>query len=300
MHKDEMVQYMGNAHKKEGCLMMYAVDELVSQTFLEHWGFTQWPFPKIAQPDNAFQDHRLDEALSRLQHLLFTREVGVVVGEAGSGKSTLLDIFLSKVSNTRYRVIHLPIPQTRPRELYRSIAAALGVNTSWFGADALKVVDLLTYSYLESNRPNLLLIDEAHILTPTCLNELRLLTNAIGKHEAVVTLILFGQPALSTTLKLPVLIPLAQRIGTWVTLGGLTEEKSCRYIDWQVQIAGGKTEIFPLATQKAMFRRSQGIPRMINRLALESLHEGCLQCTKVITEELFAYVCKNLGPHLAN
>lgn len=280
--------------------MLYAVDELVSNTFLEHWGFTQWPFPKIAQPDNAIQDRRIDEALGRLEQLLLSREAGVVVGEAGSGKSTLLDIFLSRVSNTRYRVIHIPIPQTRPRELYRSIAAALGVNTSWFGADALKVVDLLTYSYLESNRPNLLLIDEAHILTPSCLNELRLLTNATGKHEAVVTLVLLGQPMLSTTLKLPVLIPLAQRIGAWINLGGLNEEETCRYIDWQVQTAGGRTEIFPLATQKAMFRRSQGIPRMINRLALEALHEGCLRGTQVISEELFASVCKNLGPHLAN
>ena len=280
--------------------MMYAVDELVTKTFLEHWGFTEWPFPKIAQPDNAFQDHRIDEAMVRLQQLLVTREVGVVVGEAGTGKSTLLDIFLSQVSNTRYRVIHIPIPQTRPRELYRSIAAALGVNTSWFGADALKVVDLLTYSYLESNRPNLLLIDEAHILTPTCLNELRLLTNATGKHEAVVTLVLLGQPSLSTTLKLPTLIPLAQRIGAWINLGGLSEEETCRYLDWQIQNAGGAKEIFPLATQKAIFRRSQGIPRMINRLALECLHQGCIDGAKVITEELFTYVCKNLGPHLAN
>ena len=280
--------------------MMYAVDELVTKTFLEHWGFTEWPFPKIAQPDNAFQDHRIDEAMVRLQQLLVTREVGVVVGEAGTGKSTLLDIFLSQVSNTRYRVIHIPIPQTRPRELYRSIAAALGVNTSWFGADALKVVDLLTYSYLESNRPNLLLIDEAHILTPTCLNELRLLTNATGKHEAVVTLVLLGQPSLSTTLKLPTLIPLAQRIGAWINLSGLGEEETCRYLDWQIQNAGGSKEIFPLATQKAIFRRSQGIPRMINRLALECLHQGCIDGAKVITEELFTYVCKNLGPHLAN
>ncbi|MCL5780138.1 MAG: hypothetical protein M1119_04260 [Firmicutes bacterium] len=55
-----------------------------------------------------------------------------------------------------------------------------------------------------------------------------------------------------------------------------------------------------MATQKAIFRRSQGIPRMINRLALECLHQGCIDGAKVITEELFTYVCKNLGPHLAN
>ena len=143
--------------------MSNAIDELVTKTFLEYWGFRQLPFPKVAQPDSTFMDNRIEDALKRLMQLLSSREIGVVVGEAGTGKSTLLEILLNRVSNTRYRVIHLPIPQAKPRELYRAIAAAVGVNTSWFGADALKVVDLLTYSYLESGRPNLVLIDEAHV-----------------------------------------------------------------------------------------------------------------------------------------
>ena len=280
--------------------MSYAIDELVTKTFLEYWGFRQLPFPKVAQPDNTFMDNRIDDALKRLMQLLSSREIGVVVGEAGTGKSTLLDIFLNRVSNTRYRVIHLPIPQAKPRELYRAIAAAVGVNTSWFGADVLKVVDLLTYSYLESNRPNLVLIDEAHVLTPACLNELRLLTNATVKHEAVITLVLLGQPSLASTLKLPAMIPLAQRIGAWVALGGLSEDEAMLYLDWQIKAAGGQADIFSPGAKMAIFRCSQGVPRMINRLALECLNEGCLEGAKVITEELFAHVCKNLGPHLTN
>lgn len=280
--------------------MLNEIDELVMKTFFEYWGFTRLPFPKIVQPGNTFLDMRLNKTLERLTQLLSTKEVGVVSGEAGTGKSTLLDIFLSKVSATRYRVIHLPIPQTRPREMYRSIAAAVGVNTSWFGADALKVTDLLSYSYLESNRPNLLLIDEAHILTPQCLNELRLLTNAIVNREPLITLVLFGQPSLSSTLKLPALIPLAQRIGAFISLGGLNEEETGAYIDWQVNNAGSERDIFPIATKKAIYRRSQGIPRMINRLCWESLNYACLDGAKTITEDLFATVCKNLGPHLSN
>jgi len=278
----------------------YAIDELVTRTFLDYWGFARLPFPKVVQPDITFTDNRIDNALKRMQQLLSTREIGVVVGEAGTGKSTLLNIFLSNVSSTRYRIIHLPIPQAKPRELYRAISSAVGVNTSSFGADALKVVDLLTYSYLESNRPNLVLIDEAHILTPTCLNELRLLTNATVKHESIITLILLGQPSLASTLKLPAMIPLAQRIGAWISLGGLFEEETLLYIDYQIKSAGGQSEIFSLGAKKGIFRCSQGVPRMVNRLALECLNEGCLDGAKVITEELFAHVCKNLGPHLTN
>jgi len=278
--------------------MMNAIDELVTNTFTEYWGFDKFPFPKIAAPGETFYDKRMHAAIDRLSHLLSTMEIGVVLGEAGTGKSTLLEMFLNRVSSTRYRVLHLSVPPAKPRELYRSIASAMGVNTSWFGADALKVTDLLSYSYLESNRPNLLLIDEAHILSPQCLNELRLLTNTVVKHEPIITLMLFGQPALASTLKLPALLPLAQRIGAFVSLGGFSEEETAGYVRWQIEHVGSEKEVFPQATLKAIHRRSQGIPRMINRLALESLHQACLEGAKTITEDLFALVCKNLGPHL--
>ncbi len=279
---------------------MNALDEMVVSEFLSYWALKRLPFPKVCDPDDTFLNHRFEQALKRLNQLLSTREIGVVIGEAGNGKSTLVDIFLSKVSSTRYKVILVSVPQNKPRELYRSISAAMGVNTSWFGADALKVVDLLNYSYIESNRPNLILIDEAHVLTPATLNELRLLTNAKVKNEPLITLMLFGQPALSSTLKLPAMIPLAQRVGAWITLSFFNEEETYSYLDWQLEIAGSTRELFLPATKKAIFRRSQGNPRMINRLCWESLNQGCLDGAEVITEELFAHVCKNLGPHLGN
>jgi len=279
---------------------MLAVDEIATKEFLEYWGMENIPFPKVANPANTFLNKRTDYALKRLNQILYTKEIAVVIGEAGNGKSTLIDIFLSQISSTRYKIIHIPVPQNKPRELYRSIAAAMGVNTSWFGADALKVVDMLTYSYIESGRPSLILIDEAHTLSPATLNELRLLTNAKVKNDPLITLMLFGQPSLSSTLKLPAMIPLAQRVGAWITLTFLTEEESMHYIDWQTQNAGAQRDIFLPAAKKAIFRRSQGNPRMINRLAWESLNQGCLDGVEVITEELFAHVCKNLGPHLGN
>lgn len=279
---------------------MMEIDEMVTREFLEYWGMDKIPFPKVVDPANTFLNKHTDNALKRLHQLLYTKEIAVVVGEAGLGKSTLIDIFLSQVSSTRYKIIHIAVPLNKPRELYRSMSAAMGVNTSWFGADALKVMDLLTFSYIESNRPSLVLIDEAHVLSPATLNELRLLTNTKVKNDPIITLMLFGQPSLSSTLKLPAMVPLAQRVGVWVTLGNLTEEESIQYIDWQLKNTGVQREIFLPATKKAIFRRAQGNPRMINRLGWESLNQGCLDDAEVITEELFAYVCKNLGPHLGN
>jgi type II secretory pathway predicted ATPase ExeA len=279
---------------------MLTIDEMAAKEFLTYWGMSKMPFPKVVDPQNSFLNSRTAQALKRLSQLLYTREIGVVIGEAGNGKSTLIDIFISQISSTRYKIIYIPVPQNKSRELYRSISAAMGVNTSWFGADALKVVDLLTYSYIESNRPNLILIDEAHILSPAVLNELRLLTNTKVKNEPLITLMLFGQPSLASTLKLPTMIPFAQRIGAWLTLGVLSEEESMQYIQWQIQSTGSDREIFLPSAQKAIYRRSQGNLRMINRLGWECLNQGCLDGVEVITEELFSFVCKNLGPHLGN
>jgi len=283
-----------------GAVSMLAVDELTMKEFLDHWGMEHLPFPKTVDPAQLFLNERFQRALRQLMHPLNTREIAVVIGEAGSGKTSLLDLLMSSISSTRYKIIHLPVPLNKPRELYRSIAAAMGVNTTWFGADVLKVVDLMSYSYIESNRPCLVLLDEAHLLTPATLNELRLLSNTKVKNDPILALMLFGQPTLASTLKLPAMIPLAQRIGAWINLAPFTEEECMQYIDWHLNKAGSQREVFSLAARKAIFRFSLGNPRMINRLAWECLNQGCLDGAEIITEEILAYVCKNIGPHLGN
>ena len=83
-------------------------------------------------------------------------------------------------------------------------------------------------------------------------------------------------------------------------LYGLDKPISLQYLDWHMKNAGAQRELFSPAARKAIYRQAQGTPRMMNRLAWESLNQGCLDGAEVITEELFAYVCKNLGPHLGN
>jgi len=276
------------------------IGTMVKNRLLEYWELGSYPFPTVVDPSNVFLGKNHDNNILKLNQLLFTKEVGVVIGEAGTGKSTLLDMFLAGLSSSRYKIIRMDNPQNKPREMYRGISSAMGVNTTWFGADALKVVDLLTYAYLESGRPSLLIVDEAHNLLPAMLNELRLLTNTKVKSEPLVTLILFGQPALASTLKLPAMVPLAQRIGAWITLKPMTIEESKEYIDWHMEKVNGRKDIFTAEAKVAIYRRSQGNARLINRLCLECLNQACLDNFKTVTDELFAFVCKNLGPHLSN
>lgn len=275
-------------------------EHMITSKLLNHWEFERLPFPKLVSLEDTFIYSQFGHALGRLEQVVITREVGVVVGEAGTGKSTLLNLFMEQNMDAHYRIIHIPLPQSKQREFYRSISNAMGVNTTLCGADAIKVAELLRYSYVESNRPNVLVVDEAHNLTPNYLNQLRLLTNITVKNQSMLTLLLFGQPALASTLKLPDMIPLAQRISAWINLDLLTEKEAIDYIDWQVAQAGAKTSIFAPAVKLAIYRRAQGNPRLINRLAWEALNQACLDNSEVVTEEIFSYTCKHLGPHLAS
>jgi general secretion pathway protein A len=280
--------------------MSNLIETMVKSRLLEYWELETYPFPTVINPSSIFFGQNHEKNILKLNQLLYTKEIGVVIGEAGTGKSTLLDMFIAGLSSSRFKIIRIDNPRNRPREMYRGISSAMGVNTTWFGADALKVVDLLTYAYLESGRPSLLIVDEAHNLLPAMLNELRLLTNTKVKSEPLVTLVLFGQPSLASTLKIPAMVPLAQRVGAWITLKAMAEEESKAYIDWHMKEAGSDKEIFSEEAKLAIHRRSQGNARMINRLCLECLNQACLDNFKTVTEELFTYVCKNLGPHLSN
>lgn len=276
------------------------INKIVAEPIMEYYGFSKLPFPKIADPRQAFLYPEYVKKIKHLEQILLTREIGVVVGEAGTGKTSLFFSFKNAAIEQSFRVIEVLEPSQKKRELYRSISQGLGVNVTVQGADALKVVNLMKYSYLESNRPNLLLIDEAHNLSVQCLEELRIMTNLTTRNEPLLALVLFGQPLLASNLKSPAMLSLAQRIHVWQTMNCLNNEDALGYIDWQLNKSGGNNTIFTEGTKKMLVRRAKGNARMIGRISWECLYQGFVDQVETITEEFFSFVCQNLPPHLVN
>ncbi len=276
-----------------------SVEAILEEAILQWYGLSDAPFPKHAPAKKVLYYDNFKQILQRLDQVLLTGEFGVVIGETGSGKTTLLSQFIARSLHQMYQVIVIYEPSSKKRELYRSISQGMGVNVSVQGADALKVVDLLKRSYLEFNRPHILLIDEAHLLSTTCLNELRILTNRVVQDHPILSLVLFGQPFLASMLQSPEMTAFAHRIHVWATLTSLNEEDALEYLQWQFKVAGSAEEIFKPGAQLLVVRKAKGNPRLICRLCWECLNQGYNDESKVITEELVSYVFKNnLGPHL--
>src|SRR5882762_3413856 len=115
---------------------------------------------------------------------------------------------------------------------------------------------------------SLLLVDEAHLLTPELLEEIRLLSNADIYQEKLLQIVLCGQPELLGILRRPELRALRQRVASSCSLRPLSFSEVRSYISERLRSAGFRGTIFPFPTQviEEIQHLTEGVPRLINLL----------------------------------
>jgi type II secretory pathway predicted ATPase ExeA len=67
-------------------------------TYLDYFKLRSQPFCEHALRDSLWNDSRMEEGLSRLNHLVQSGVLGLVTGASGLGKSALLKRFMSEQS----------------------------------------------------------------------------------------------------------------------------------------------------------------------------------------------------------
>jgi general secretion pathway protein A len=131
---------------------------------------------------------------------------------------------------------------------------------------------------LDSHRRNgvvILIIDEAHLLAPALIEEIRLLLNLDSYPVSVLQMILCGQPEILPLLTSPELAALRQRIAVFSRLRPLTLVETRAYIAERLHIAGLQGEgPFSTPALEEIFRRTNGVPRCINLLCDQALSLG--------------------------
>ncbi len=120
------------------------------------------------------------------------------------------------------------------------------------------------------------------------LEDLRLLTNFEFDSAEPLALLLIGHPSLQNRLRKPVHLALWDRLRMLYRLEGLSLEETHQYIDRHLEAAGGRGDLFTPGAKMAIFEQSQGIPRRINRLALEAVKLSARNKLKSVDEELIS------------
>lgn len=221
----------------------------------------------------------------------------VMTGEVGTGKTLVLHYLTSQLDKIRVQYAYIFNPLLSPEEFLRYTMADLNLQVPNTGKN-----DILfqLYGYLTQrqriDQTTVLIVDEAHLLSPELLEEIRLLGNLENQRSKLLQIALVGQPELDTRLDSPGLRQLKQRIALRSHLRPLTLEQTREYIRWRLVRAGanGGAPIFQAEAVAEVYAHSQGYPRLINTICENALIFACGTQTRTIAPELIAEACKDL------
>ncbi len=244
--------------------------------YLKYFGLNEAPFSITPDPAFVFLSPRHRDALA---HLLYGVGKGgsggfvQLTGEVGTGKTTLCRCLLEQVPDGT-QIALLLNPLVTPLELLAAISEELEIDVTDSIDSTRLLVDGLNRYLLEAHARDervVVVIDEAQNLSPEALEQVRLLTNLETSKEKLLQIVLLGQPELRELLQRSNLRQLAQRITARYHLSPLGPRDTHLYIAHRMQIAGAQRNPFRRSAMNALYRRSQGIPRLINIIADRSL-----------------------------
>jgi general secretion pathway protein A len=264
----------------------------------EFFHLTRNPFDLTPDPSCFVPTKRHDEALAALYYGI-RRHKGFVVltGEVGTGKTLLLRCLIGLLKESKdVAYAYLFNGRLSPTEFLQYIVSDFGLPTSGKNKSDL-LLDLGQFLISRGSRKmtTVLIVDEAHHLSAEILEEVRLLSNLETDDDKLLQIVLVGQPELNEKLDSVELRQLKQRIAVRAQLGSLDAEETERYIRQRLQIAGGNLHpdpLFSVQTIAAVYRHSQGLPRLINTICDNALITAYVRRLPSVTPDLIEDVAK--------
>jgi general secretion pathway protein A len=264
--------------------------------YLDFYGLKELPFALTPDPRFIYFTPSHAEAMANLHYGIENgKGLIVVTGEVGTGKTTMLRWIMQRLDRS-VLVAYIFNPRMSVAEFYQYISSPKLLNVpNWENKSELllKLGEVLESRHSRGLR-TVLIIDEAHGLSPAVLEEIRLLSNFESDSAKQLQIILTGQPELRDVLNSPDLRQLKQRVALRCEIKPLPGIKETeRYITSRLLAAGAeRTDIFSPSAVDFIFRCSEGIPRQINNLCDNALLAGFAADAETITRAIIEEVAE--------
>jgi general secretion pathway protein A len=268
---------------------------LNNYSYVSFFNFKAPPFSLVPDPSLFFPGKA---HLETLEVFTFSINQGslfsVLTGEPGLGKTQILLTLLTRLPEDLKKIL-IYNPSLSPEDFFKTLFKELALKdlsketlteNPGYGGNKDEILKILKNFFDSGSSPFkrcLLIIDEAQLLPLETLEELRLLTNLNQGSSLFLQILLIGQPTLAEKLKRTELSPLRQRISVWETLKPLEKEEILPYLWFRIKQVSESPEInFERKIEKKIFKWTQGIPRLVNKLMDRALFVAYVKREKII------------------
>lgn len=266
--------------------------------YSDYYGFSDPPFQLTPDARFYFDSRTHKKAMAYLGYGLAQGEGFVVItGEIGAGKSTLVQHLLGTIDRARLNAISLVSTQVEGDDMLRLTAQGMDIATEGLAkAQILERVEHWLEEQSRSHKRTLLIVDEAQTLSTSALEELRMLSNFQVAGQALLQILLLGQPEFRDKMSDAGLEQLRQRVIATHHLEPMEPEEIEPYMVHRLGLVGWDglpqfdPEVFGL-----IYRETLGVPRRINQLANRLMLHGAVEQLDRITADAVTAVAADMA-----
>lgn len=265
----------------------------------EYFQFRRLPFSQEIEAQALYKFRSFEQGERRLEQGAHQRGMMLVAGEPGAGKTALARHFCHRLASSTYRTLYTSTPMVksplRPvvEDLLTQVGERIPFNNPARGMANLH--DALLRLHDQGTLP-VIIIDDAHHLNGAAWLQLKTLTNYDMDSKLPLLLILLGaREEVLSVLNWSRLDEVRSRLAFCYFLRGLERDETEKYLEAHLKWAGCDRPLFTKEIAEEIHQRTQGLPRMVNRLAY-----SCLMAAACERRDLVDGHCLNqaLSEHL--
>jgi type II secretory pathway predicted ATPase ExeA len=259
----------------------------------QFFNFKHIPFERNIPVEHLYTTPKFDELLARLDYAARNRKFTVVTGRVGVGKTTAVRKFVASLDKSNFRCIYIADSALTPRVFYWEVLTQLtsGDKPSFYRSEGKrKMMDRFSKLTESARAIPVIIIDEAHLLSESMLEETRFLLNNDMDSVNPMSLIVVGQGELRAKLSKEAYEPITQRIDFRFDLVPFDRAQTQDYIHAHMSYAGQSREVFSPSAVDAVFNFSSGVARKINKVCALSLLYAAQKAMRSIDGGIIEYV----------
>lgn len=258
------------------------------------FAFKRHPFPPACAPEPLWRSDFLDAALLQAKNALASRLHLLVTAPPGLGKSSFCRLLMAELNPRDFRPLYLVGQPVGLTDLLRSVAEALGLESSSRRGRAAQFLTDGLEKIAASGAPHpVVVLDEAQQLPIQGVEFLRLL--AESHNRTLMSLVLVAAEPFARLLARPALAPLSGRLALRVRIPPMTPDQTAEFVQHAFTAVGMQNVLAPTALA-SLHAASSGSPRRIGAFLALAMQRALDKRSKMLTDEIVQEVLDGEQP----